>query len=66
VQLARLPELVGVRAPVVLAGNLEDGGQPLELGVREERAEALAHEAAEDVVVAVAVRAERRLGVVHV
>jgi hypothetical protein len=49
-----------------LAGNLEVRRQLLQLRVREEDAELLAHQPVADVVVPVSVRAERHLGVVHV
>ena len=47
-------------------GNLEQRGQALQLRVAEEDAELLADQAVADVLVPVAVRAERRLRVVHV
>jgi hypothetical protein len=50
----------------VLAGHLEECGQLLELRVGEEDAEVLAEQACADVVVAVAVRAQRNLRVVRV
>jgi len=50
----------------VLSRDLEDGGEVLQAWVREERAEPLAHQSVADVLVAVAVRAERRLRVVRV
>src|SRR6266540_2626303 len=66
VELLELTHLVRVRPVPVLAGNLEDRRQPLQLRMAHEDAELLAHQAVPDVVVAVAVRAERRLGVVDV
>ena len=50
----------------VRARNLHHRREPLQRRVREERAEALAQLALQHVRVAVAVGAERRLGVVHV
>jgi hypothetical protein len=50
----------------VRSRNLEVGRKALHLRVREEHAEPFAHQALADVVVAVAVRAERRLRVVRV
>ena len=65
-ELSRLADLVGVRPAVVGTGDFEHGGQLLHLRVREEGAEALAHQSFADVVVPVPVRAERHLRVVHV
>jgi hypothetical protein len=50
----------------VLSRRLEHRGQALEARTAEEDAELLAEHALADVRVAVAVGAERRLGVVHV
>jgi len=50
----------------VVAGHLEKRGQLLELREGEEDAELLAEQACADVVVAVAVRPQRRLRVVRV
>jgi len=50
----------------VAPGDLEQRGEPLQLRVAEKDAELLAEEAVADVVVPIAVRAERRLRVVHV
>src|SRR5437763_15402216 len=66
VQLFQLPHLVRVRALVVLSGHLEQRRESLEPRVREEDAELFAEQALLDVRVPVAVRAERRRGVVHV
>src|SRR5207247_10746292 len=66
VELAELGDLGRVRAFLVLARDLEVDGQVLEARMREEGAEALAELALEDVRVAIAVRAERRRGGVHV
>src|SRR3954447_2337009 len=65
VDVTQLLDLVGVRPVAVGAGNFEDDGQLLHCGVREEHADPFAHHAVPDVVVAVAVRAERRLRVVR-
>jgi hypothetical protein len=51
---------------VPVAWNLKQRRLSLKLRVPEEDAELLAHQAVADVLVAVAVRAERRLRVVHV
>ena len=50
----------------VLAGHLEQGRQALHVGMRQKRSKALAHEPFADVRMAIAVRPERRLGVVYV
>jgi len=50
----------------VRAGHLEQCGQALQLRVPEEDRQLVADQAVADVVVPVAVRAERRLRVVHV
>ena len=65
-QLAEALDLGGIRPVPVRSGNLEDGREPLELRVREEEAEVLAHFALADVGVAVPVRTEPGGGVVHV
>src|SRR5437588_1581498 len=64
VEVTQLLDLLGVGSVTVLAGDLEHDRQVLQLRMREEDAEAFAHHALADVVVAVAVRAERRLRVV--
>jgi len=51
---------------VARPGNLEQRGQALQLRMGEKDAELLSEKAVADVVVAVAVRAERRLRVVDV
>src|SRR5215212_11606737 len=65
-QLPDLLDLIRVRAVAVRARDLEHGGQILERGVSQEDAELLAEQTLADVRVPVAVRAERRLGVVDV
>jgi hypothetical protein len=62
----QFPDLLRVRAVPVRSGNLQERRQPLELRMCQEDAEILAEQAFADVVVAVAVRAERRLRVVRV
>jgi hypothetical protein len=49
----------------VLARHLEQGWQTLQAGVREKHAQPFAHEPVADVRVAVAIRSERSLCVVH-
>src|SRR5689334_2453398 len=66
VELLRLSHLVGVGSVSVAAGDLEQRRQLLQLRMSEEDAELLADHALADVVVPVAVGAERRLRVVHV
>jgi hypothetical protein len=66
VEVAELLNLVRVRSVAVGARDLEDRRQPLELRMREEDAHPVADLALEDVGVPVAVRAERRAGVVYV
>ena len=66
VQVAQLLDLGRVGAVAVRTRRLHHGRQLLQRGMREERAEPLAELALEHVRVAVAVRAERRLRVVHV
>ena len=63
-QLAEEAELAGIAA--VGAVRLEDRGQRLEGRVRDERADAVLHHAEAQGRVAVAIRAERRVRVVHV
>jgi hypothetical protein len=58
--------LLRVGPVAIRAGNLEVGRQTLELRMREEDAELLAEQAVADVVVAVSIRPERGLRVVHV
>jgi hypothetical protein len=65
-KLSQLRDLVRVRAVTVLAWNLENRGQALEARVGQEDPELVAEDALADVRVAVAVRAQLRLGVVHV
>jgi Family of unknown function (DUF5946) len=66
-QLARARHLSGIRTLSVGSGNLEQRGQVFEARLGEERPEPGAAELTLGKVgVAVAVRAERRLGVVHV
>src|SRR5579885_3016871 len=64
VEVAELPDLLRVGAALVPSGHLEVRREVLQRGMREERAEALAHLAFEHVRVAVAVRPERRRGIV--
>src|SRR5580765_5625738 len=66
VELTKLADLLGVRALAVLAGNLEHGRQSLQPRMREEDSQPFPDQPVADVVVPVAVRAERRLGVVGV
>ena len=65
-EVAELLDLVRVRSVAVRARDLEDRRQPLQLRVAEENAHACGDLALAEVRVAVAVRAERRRGVVHV
>ena len=51
---------------MTVARHFQQRGEPLELGMREKDAELLAHQPVADVVVAISVRAEGRLRVVHV
>ena len=64
--LLRLPHLGRVRALVLRAFGLDHGGQSLQPRVAEEDAELLAEQALADVRMPVAVRTERRRGVVDV
>jgi hypothetical protein len=66
VQVLEALNLRCVRAVAVGPRRLENCGQALQPRVREEDAEPLAHEPGADVRMAIAVRAERRSGVVHV
>src|SRR5436305_11034901 len=65
-QILRLPELGGVRAVAGRACGFEHRGEALQARVREEDAHLLADLSLEDVRVPVAVRSERRFGVVDV
>src|SRR5436309_14867079 len=58
VEVTKLPELVGVRALAVLAGDLEHDREMLHVGMGEEDSESVADQAVADVVVTVAVGAE--------
>jgi hypothetical protein len=66
VQVLEALDLGCVRAVTVRPGGLQDGGEALDAGVREEGAEAFAHLAAADVRVPVAVRPKWRGRVIHV
>jgi hypothetical protein len=66
VQVTQLLHFLGVGAVTVFARHLHHRRQILYRSVPEEDAEALAHHALTDVRVPVAVRAERRLRVIHV
>ena len=65
-ELTQLPDLLCVRAVSVPAGHLEHDREVLQLRVGEEDTEPFAHDSVADVVMTVAVRSERRLGVVRV
>src|SRR5438093_9200383 len=66
VELTKLADLLRVRSLSVLSRHFEQHGQVLQLGMAEEHTQSLADQAVADVVVPVAVRSERRLGVVRV
>jgi hypothetical protein len=66
VELAKRAHLVCIGAAPVLPRRLEDGRQTLEPGVGEEDGESVADRSLADVLVPVAVRTERILGVVDV
>src|SRR5438132_4426130 len=65
VELTQLPDLLGIRPGPVLAWHFEHHRKLLKLRVREKSPESLAHQTLEDVVVPVAVGAERHLRVVR-
>src|SRR5215218_7289118 len=66
VELTELADLVGIRPLAVLPGHFEHDRELLQLAMCEEGAEPIADQALPDVLVPVAVRSERRLGVVCV
>jgi len=66
VELTKLADLVGVRAFAVGSRHFEHDGQALQLRMCEENPKPFADQPLPDVVVAVAIRSERRLGIVRV
>jgi len=66
VEVAELLDLVRIRSVAVRARNLENRRQPLQLRVAEEDAHAFGDLTLAEVRMTVAVRVERRAGVVHV
>src|SRR5512133_2199382 len=66
VELTKLANLLSVWPVAVRTGAIEHARESLELWLRQERAEPLAHQPFADVVVTIAVRAQRGLRVVCV